>query len=88
LAYSIYSTSSNTMIFYTLGAKKQGSMLGVYTALVGVGTMIGSFVSGYASFYFGFLATFVLAAVCLAGCAILVPALSTTQQAGAPPPHD
>jgi MFS family permease len=78
LAFAIYYTSSNTMIFNTLGAKNQGSRLGVYSALVGVATMIGSFVSGYFSFYFGFLATFVLAAVCLAGCALLVPAVSAS----------
>jgi MFS family permease len=76
LAYAIYYTSSNTMIFNTLGAKNQGSRLGVYSALVGVATMLGSFVSGYVSFYFGFAATFVVAAVCLAGCALLVPAVS------------
>ncbi len=80
LAFAIYYTSSNIMIFNTLGAKNQGSRLGVYSALVGVATMIGSFVSGYVSFYFGFLATFVLAAVCLAGCAILVPAVSASHQ--------
>jgi len=80
LAFAIYYTSSNTMIFNTLGAKNQGSRLGVYSALVGVATMVGSLVSGYFSFYFGFLATFVLAAVCLAGCALLVPAVSGSQQ--------
>jgi hypothetical protein len=42
--------------------------------------MIGSFVSGYVSFYFGFLTTFVLAAAFLAGCAILVPAVSASYQ--------
>ena len=78
LAFAIYYTSSNTMIFNTLGAKNQGSRLGVYSALVGVATMVGSFVSGYFSFYFGFLATFILAAVCLAGCALLVPAVSAS----------
>jgi len=77
LAYAIYYTSSNTMIFNTLGAKNQGSRLGVYSALVGVATMIGSFVSGYVSFYFGFSVTFVVAAVCLGGCALLVPAVSS-----------
>jgi len=80
LAFAIYYTSSNTMIFNTLGAKNQGSRLGVYSALVGVATMVGSLVSGYFSFYFGFLATFVLAAVCLAGCAFLVPAVSASHQ--------
>jgi MFS family permease len=80
LAFAISYTSSNTMIFNTLGEKGQGSRLGVYSALVGVATMIGSFVSGYFSFYFGFSATFVLAAVCLGGCAILVPAVSASHQ--------
>lgn len=84
LAFAIWYTSSNTMVFNTLGAKNQGSRLGVYSALVGVATMLGSFVSGYVSFYFGFLATFVLAAAYLAGCAILVPVVASTQHEGAP----
>jgi MFS family permease len=88
LAFSIYYTSSNTMIFNTLGVKNQGSRLGVYSALVGVATMLGSFVSGYISFYFGFLVTFVLAAVLLAVCAILVPAVSAHQAEAASPSGD
>ena len=76
LAFAIYYTSSNTMIFNTLGAKNQGSRLGVYSALVGVATMAGSFASGYVSFYFGFLATFGLAAALLAVCALLIPSVS------------
>jgi MFS family permease len=88
LAFSIYYTSSNTMIFNTLGVKNQGSRLGVYSALVGVATMLGSFMSGYVSFYFGFLTTFVLAAVLLAVCAILVPAVSADQAEAAPSSRD
>jgi len=88
LAFSIYYTSSNTMIFNTLGVKNQGSRLGVYSALVGVATMLGSFMSGYVSFYFGFLTTFVLAAVLLAVCAILVPAVSANQAEAAPSSGD
>jgi MFS family permease len=79
LAFAIYYTASNTMIFSTLGAKNQGSRLGVYSALVGVATMIGSFASGYISFYLGFTETFVLAAACLGVCALLVPAVSAKQ---------
>jgi len=78
LAFAIYYTASNTMIFNTLGAKNQGSRLGVYSALVGVATTAGSLASGYVSFYLGFLATFVLAATCLAVSAALVPAVSGT----------
>jgi MFS family permease len=73
LAFAIYYTASNTMVFNTLGAKNQGSRLGVYSALVGVATLVGSFVSGYVSFYVGYFATFILAAACLVGCALLVP---------------
>jgi MFS family permease len=84
LAFAIYYTSSNTMIFNTLGAKGQGSRLGVYSALVGVATMLGSLVSGYASFYFGFLATFLLAGALLGGSALLIPAISVKKDEGAP----
>jgi len=80
LAYAVYYTASNTMIFNTLGAKNQGSRLGVYSALVGVATMVGSFVSGYVSFYFGFLATFVLAGALLAFSAALVPYVPSSYQ--------
>lgn len=80
LAFAIYYTASNTMIFNTLGAKNQGSRLGVYSALVGVATMVGSLLSGYISYYFGFLATFALAAVCLAVCASLVPGVASSNQ--------
>lgn len=79
LAFAIYYTSSNTMIFNTLGAKNQGSRLGVYSALVGVATMSGALLSGYISFYLGFLYTFVLAAGCLIICAILVPAVESSR---------
>ncbi len=84
LAFAIYYTSSNTMIFNTLGAKNQGSRLGVYSALVGVATMIGSLVSGYVSFYFGFASTFVLAAGCLVVCASLVPVISASHEDAVP----
>lgn len=85
LAYALYYTSSNTMVFNTLGARNQGSRLGVYSALVGVATMTGSLLSGYVSFYLGYLATFALAAATLGACALLVPAISSTLHEG--PPH-
>jgi MFS family permease len=66
LAYAIYYTASNTMVFNTLGHARQGSSLGVYSALVGIAMMVGSLISGFTSFYIGYYATFILAAVCLA----------------------
>jgi MFS family permease len=65
IAYSVYYTASNTMVFNTLRAGRHGSSLGVYSALVGAATLLGSLVSGFTSFFLGFSTTFVIAAVCL-----------------------
>ena len=65
-AYSVYYTASNTMVFNTLRAGRQGSSLGVYSALVGIATLVGSLVSGFTSFFLGFSVTFIIAAVFLA----------------------
>ncbi len=65
IAYSIYYTASNTLVFNSLSPRRNGSALGVYSALVGVATMIGSFASGFSSFYLGFYFTFLVSAVCL-----------------------
>jgi MFS family permease len=65
VAYSVYYTASNTMVFNTLRGGRQGSSLGVYSALVGVATLLGSLVSGFTSFFLGYSTTFIIAAVCL-----------------------
>lgn len=65
-AYSIYYTASNTMVFNSLGGNSNGSSLGIYSALVGIATMVGSFVSGFTSFYLSYGITFLLASACLA----------------------
>lgn len=65
-AYSVYYTASNTMVFNTLRGGRQGAFLGVYSALVGVATLVGSLVSGFTSFFLGFSTTFIIAAVFLA----------------------
>ncbi|TRO46273.1 MFS transporter [Candidatus Bathyarchaeota archaeon] len=74
IAYSVYYTASNTMVFNTLHSGRQGSSLGVYSALVGVGTLMGSLISGLTSFFLGFSTTFIIAAVCL-GCSAWLASL-------------
>ena len=71
IAYAAYYAASNVMIFNTLGKSNQGSMLGVFSAVVGMATMLGSFVSGLISFYVGYSETFVAAAVWLGLGAVL-----------------
>lgn len=78
IAYSIYYTSSNTMVFKTLSPRRHGSTLGVFSALVGIATMLGSFVSGFSSFYLGFYATFLFAAVFLACSAWLMSLIQSS----------
>jgi MFS family permease len=77
VAYAIYYAASNVMIFNTLGRSNQGSALGVYSALVGFATMLGSFISGFISFFAGFHVTFILAAALLAVAAAFTSAIST-----------
>jgi MFS family permease len=76
IAYATYYAASNIMIFNTLGQANQGSTLGVYSALVGIATTLGSFISGFTSFYLGYSVTFIIAAICIGAAAALTSSLS------------
>ncbi|MGA2971216.1 MAG: MFS transporter [Candidatus Bathyarchaeia archaeon] len=76
LAYAVYYAASNVMVFSTLGRSGQGSALGIYSALVGFATMIGSFISGFISFYTGFYLTFLIAGLFMASGAVFIYLLS------------
>lgn len=65
LGFAIYYTSANTMMFTTVRSRSAGSALGVYSALVGLASMAGSFASGFVSVYEGYFATFIFSAVLL-----------------------
>jgi MFS family permease len=71
IAYAYYYAASNVMVFNTLGRSNQGAALGVYSAVVGTTTMVGSFISGLISFYVGYYATFLASALWLAMAASL-----------------
>lgn len=75
IAFAIYYTSANTMVFNTVQGKSAGSALGVYSAVVGIASMAGSFVSGFISVYQGYYATFVFAGVLLFAAAVVVSRL-------------
>jgi predicted MFS family arabinose efflux permease len=65
IAFVLYYTSSNTMMFNTVRSRNAGAALGVYSAVVGIAAMAGSFASGFISVYIGFYVTFVAAGVLL-----------------------
>lgn len=72
LAYAIYYTSANTMMFTTVQGKSAGAALGVFSAVVGIATMSGSFTSGFISVYDGYYVTFILSGVLLFASAAIV----------------
>jgi hypothetical protein len=75
IAFALYYTASNTMVFNTLSTARQGQSLGVYSALVGIATLVGSAVSGFTSFFLGFSTTFILAAAFMGSSAWLASLL-------------
>ncbi len=80
IAYAVYYTASSTMVFNSLGSKGHGSSLGVYSALVGVASMLGSLISGFTSVYLGYYVTFMLAAFFLVLAAVLTARLARFEQ--------
>ena len=79
VAYSLYYTASNTMVFNTLNPRRNGSSLGVYSALAGFATMAGSFASGFLSFYLGFHATFLVSGATLGIAVWFLSQMSSSQ---------
>jgi MFS family permease len=75
VAFALYYTASNTIVFNTISGARQGQSLGVYSALVGIATLAGSAVSGFTSFFLGFSTTFILAAAFMGSSAWLASLL-------------
>ncbi len=75
LAYAVYYTSSNTVVFNSIQNRSHGSAMGVYSAVVGIATTVGSLVSGFVSFYLGFHVTFVVAGLFLGLSAVIASRL-------------
>lgn len=84
VAFAVYYTSSNTMIFNTVQNRSPGSALGVYSAVVGTATLAGSLVSGFVSVYFGFQSTFMAAALLLILGAVFLSRIPHTSSLDSP----
>ena len=65
LAYSIFYTISNVMLFKAIGSNKRGRKLGVYSSLVALGSILGALISGYTSFYISYSFTFIAAGIAM-----------------------
>ncbi|MCL5679743.1 MAG: MFS transporter [Candidatus Marsarchaeota archaeon] len=60
LAYSIFYTASNTLLFENVGSEKPGRKLGLYSSIVGLSYLIGSLVAGYMAYYVSYGFSFVV----------------------------
>ncbi|HZW85466.1 MAG TPA: hypothetical protein VFE91_06165 [Nitrososphaerales archaeon] len=83
VAFAVYYTSSNTMMFNTVQQKHAGSALGVYSAVVGIATMGGSLASGFISIYLGFYTTFVISGALLFAAVGVVARMPRSSQGDA-----
>jgi len=65
IAFSIFYTVSNVMVFEAIGNRARGRMLGLYTSLIQIGVLIGATISGYIFYYLGFWVDFIIAGICV-----------------------
>ncbi|HII73581.1 MFS transporter [Sulfurisphaera tokodaii] len=65
IAFAIYYSSSNTLIFKIVGERSQGKNLGVYSTVVGIALFLGSLLSGYITHYLSYGIDFITAGILL-----------------------
>ena len=63
IAFSIFYTVSNVIVFESIENKARGRMLGLYTSLIQIGVLIGAVFSGFISYYLGYWLDFVIAGI-------------------------
>ncbi|MEM0362386.1 MAG: MFS transporter [Sulfolobaceae archaeon] len=71
IAYSIFYSSSTTMVFKIVGERRQGTGLGVYSTVVGIALFLGSLISGYITHYIGYGIDFIIAGILLLLCSLI-----------------
>lgn len=72
VGFSMWSTTTTSSLFRMIPDGRAGSVLGVNSAIIGAGLMIGSIAAGEVAAIFGYVATFVLAIVFLGASFALV----------------
>ena len=73
IAYALFYTSFNTMVFEAIGTESRSSKLGIYSGFVGLGALFGAPLAGYLSYYIGYWLAFILAgALMLAAAGIII----------------
>ena len=58
VSLALYNTAISSLVLGTLSPRRQGMILGIYSALAGIFSFVGTFVSGYFSDSLNYFATF------------------------------
>ncbi len=80
VAYAVYYTTSYSMLFRTLSGKGKGSTMGIYSAVIGVGSLSGALLSGGLVVEYGFGVTFIMAAALMFLCSYMFRILPRVHQ--------
>jgi MFS family permease len=72
VGFTIWSTTSTLSLLRIIPAAREGSILGVYSAIIGAGILIGSIAAGETVVTFGYAATFAIAIGFAAASFVLV----------------
>jgi MFS family permease len=78
-AYSLFYVATTSMVFRSLPKGHQGGMLGVVSALSGIGVFLGSFISGFSALYAGYAITDIVAVAILAFTYTLLKGIQVAQ---------
>jgi MFS family permease len=84
MAYALFYTAFNTILFEALGDEKRGRKLGVYSGMAGLGSLAGALMAGYLSFYIGYWFAFILAGILAVAAGYLI-ATTVRARAGTAP---
>ncbi len=68
IAYAIYYPTSYSIFFNMIGGTNKGSAIGIYTAVIGLGSLLGAISSGIIAIKYSFGITFIAAGLLLLGC--------------------
>jgi len=71
IGFSMFYINSNILIFHAIGNNERGKLLGLYTAMISFGNLLGAWVSGYLAYYVGYWFVFILAGIVILLCEIL-----------------
>jgi len=72
VAYAMFGTAFNAMMFEAIGTKNKGKKLGLYSGLAGFGALIGALLAGSFSYFIGFWFSFVISGILIFGTAYII----------------